>query len=183
LRRNNGEDTVNVWRMVVVGVAFVAGVVVGVAGSASKADPSMYSGKSSAEAVLALGAAAQSQAGKGSWENIGVARLYYLAGEKANGRAILDRVTAGKMKKDDWLRVGRLFAEAREWDKAQAAFDKAISLDPKDAEYLAEVGAWYNLFGNRAKAEEFFAASLKIKPEEVWNTLNIAGSYAGIKPQ
>jgi len=163
--------------------AFLGGVAVGVASSAAKSDPSLFTGKSPKEAALALLAVAQSQAGKGSWENIGIGRVYYLMGDKAGGQAIFDRVTAGKIKESDWMRLGRVYEEAKEWEKAKAAFDKALSLDPKDAEKLAEIGAYYNLRGDRAKAEELFARSFQSKSDEVWNTLNVAGSYVGVRPQ
>ena len=164
-------------------VLFGVGVVVGWAASAPRSGPALFQGKSKTEAAKALLDAAQGQAGKGSWENIGVARVFYLSGDKAQGQAVLDRVLSGKVKKDDWLRIGRLYAEAGDWDKAAAAFDKALQQDAKDAEYLAEIGAWYNLHGDRAKAEELFTRSFQLKDDEVWNTLNAAGSYVGVKPQ
>ncbi len=163
--------------------AFVLGAVVGLAGSAARSTPALYTGKAPRDAALALLAVAEGQAGKGSWENIGVARGYLLMGEKDKAQAILDRVMAGKMKKDDWLRVGRLYDEAKQWEKARDAFEKALALDPKDAEYAAEIGAWYNLHGDRSRAEELFARSFQLKGDEVWNTLNVAGSYVGIRPQ
>ncbi|MFI5167768.1 MAG: tetratricopeptide repeat protein [Thermoanaerobaculales bacterium] len=171
--------------VVLVVSAFLGGVAVGVAvaSSAAKSDSSLFTGKSPKDAALALLAVAQSQAGKGSWENIGVGRVYYLMGDHAGGQAIFDRVMAGKVKESEWMRLGRVYQEAKEWEKARAAFDKALSLDPKDAEKLAEIGAYYNLHGDRAKAEELFARSFQVKPDEVWNTVNVAGSYVGVKPQ
>jgi tetratricopeptide (TPR) repeat protein len=163
--------------------AFLLGVVVGVGASSSKSDSTLYAGKSPKDAALALLAVAQAQAGKGSWENIGVGRVYYLMGAKAEGQEIFDRVAAGKTKDDDWMRMGRVFLEAKEWDKAKAAFERALSLDPKDAGNLAEIGADYNLHGERARAEELFARSFQLKNDEVWNTVNVAGSYVGVKPQ
>jgi len=162
---------------------FVVGVVVGIAATSAKSDPSLYSGKPPKEAALALLAVAQPQAGKGSWENIGIGRIYYLMGDKAGGQAVFDRVAAGKLKESDWMRMGRVYVEAKEWEKAEAAFERALALDPKDAGNLAEVGAYYNLHGERAKAEELFARSFRLKNDEVWNTLNVAGSYVGVKPQ
>ncbi len=172
-----------VLRCCAVVLVFALGVVVGIAASAMKCDDSMYLGKSPKDAAVALLGAAESQAGSGSWELIGVARVYYLAGEKTSGQVILDRVTSGKVKGNDWIRIGRLYAEAKEWGKANEAFDRALQAEPKDANYFAEVGAWYNLQGNRAKAEELFGRSFKLKADEVWNTVNVAGSYVGVSPQ
>ena len=163
--------------------AFLGGVAVGVASSAAKSDPSLFTGKSPKEAALALLAVAQSQAGKGSWENIAVGRVYYLMGDKTQGQAIIDHVIATKVKKDDWMRIGRVYIEAKEWDKAKDAFEKAIALDPKDEGNLSEVGGWYNLHGDRAKAEEYFGRAFASKPDEIWYTVNAAGSYVGVKPQ
>ncbi len=168
----------------VAGVAFVVGVAAGIAATAgSKVDPMMYTGKSAKDAALGLLPVALKQAGKGSWENIAVGRVYYLMGDKAEGQAIFDRVVATKVKKDDWMRMARVYLEAKDWDKAQAAFDKALALDPGDEGNLIEVGAWYNLHGDRAKAEELFGKAFKSKPEEIWYTVNAAGSYVGVKPQ
>jgi tetratricopeptide (TPR) repeat protein len=169
---------------VLVVVAFVVGVAAGIAATAgSKVEPMMYVGKSPKEAALGLLPAALKQAGKGSWENIAVGRVYYLMGDKAEGQAIFDRVIATKVKKDDWMRMGRVYVEAKEWDKAKAAFDKALALDPKDEGNLTEVGAWYNLHGDRQTAEELFTRAFKSKPEEIWYTVNAAGSYVAVSPQ
>jgi tetratricopeptide (TPR) repeat protein len=163
---------------------FVLGVVAGVAGSSgSKVEKMMYSGQTPKDAAVGLLTAALKQAGKGSWENIAVGRVYYLMGDKTQGQAILDHVIAGKVKKDDWIRIGRVYLEAKEWDKARDAFEKAIALDPKDEGNLSEVGAWYNMHGNRAKAEEYFDRAFSSKPDEIWYTVNAAGSYVGVKPQ
>ncbi len=163
---------------------FVLGVVAGVAASSgSKVTKVMYSGQSPKDAALGLLTAAAKQAGNGSWENIAVGRVYYLSGDKTQGQAVIDHVIATKVKKDDWMRIGRVYIEAKEWDKAKDAFEKAIALDPKDEGNLSEVGAWYNLHGDRAKAEEYFDRAFASKPDEIWYTVNAAGSYVGVKPQ
>lgn len=163
---------------------FVLGVAVGLASSVgSKVEKGMYAGQSPKVAAAGLLTAALKQAGKGSWENIAVGRVYYLSGDKAQGQAIFDRVFAGKVKKDDFMRLGRVYVEAKEWDKAKAAFERALALDPKDEGNLSEVGAWYNLHGDRATAEADFDRAFKSKPEEIWYTVNAAGSYVGVKPQ
>lgn len=166
-----------------IGLAFSLGVAIGIAAKAPGSSPALYSGKEPRAAALALLEAAKAQAGKGSWENIGVARVYYLMGEKDSANAILDQVKRGKMEADDWLRIGRLHEEAGEWDTARDAFDKALALDPKDEDYGAEIGALYNLHGDRARAEELFKRSFELKSDDVWNTANIAGSYVGVRPQ
>ncbi len=164
-------------------LAFVAGVVVGAVAASAKADRSMFDGKAPKEAAETLFTVARAQAGKGSWESIAVARGFRLMGDAAAAKEILDRVTSGKMEESDWMRLGRLHEEAGEWTQAKEAFDRALAADPKDAGNHAEIGAWHNLHGDRALAEELFARALRLKSDDVWVTLNIAGSYVGVKPQ
>ena len=142
--------------LVIVIASFMAGAIAVLAASkVARSDKALFEGKQPKEAALEMLAVAESQAEKGTWERIGVARVYYLMGEKA---------------------------KAGEWARAEEAFEKALAMDPKDPDYPAEAGAWYNLKGDRAKAEELFAKSFSLKADEVWNTLNVAGSYVGIKP-
>ena len=167
--------------MVLTVVVFVVGVAVGFA--ARRIDPSTYRGKSNQEAAKALLDVAKQQAGKGSWERIGVGRVYYLGGMKAEGQAIFDSVTSKKPEAGDWFRLGRVYYQAGEWEKAQAAFDKALKMEPNNEKDLAEVGAYYMLKGDRAKAEEYFDRSFRAESGEVWATVSMAGSYLGVQPQ
>jgi hypothetical protein len=48
---------------------------------------------------------------------------------------------------------------------------------------MAEPGAAYNLKGDRARAEQLFQKSMDLESGELWHTVNIAGSYLGVKPQ
>lgn len=168
----------------VVLIAFLAGAgFAGVLLAKKTFDMGLFLGKSPKDAGNALLEVAQGQAEKGSWENLAIARIEILGGEREKGQAVLDRVTGGKMKEEDWMRVGRIWWEAGNRDKAFEAFDKAISADPKDAENLAEVGARYNLAGKRDKAEEYFQRAFTEKPDEVWVTVTVAASYFGVEPQ
>jgi tetratricopeptide (TPR) repeat protein len=163
---------------------FVLGVVFGIATlSLAKPNPSLFVGKAPEEAARELLKEATVLAGQGTWERIAVGRVYYLMGDKAKGQEIFDGVTAGKIKNSDWIRISRVYFEANEWDKAESAFLKALALKPKDAEDLAEMGAYYNLHGDRQKAEEMFTNALQENSEDVWITANIAGSYVGVRPQ
>lgn len=172
----------SLWCVVVCGV-FVAGLAVGVAGAKAKGfPPTLYQGKEARAAGLALLAAAELQAGNGSWELIGVGRVYYLSGDQAKGQAIFDRVLAGKKGMGDWERVAKVYLEAGEWSKAEPLFKKAVEADPEDDSTPALAGAYYNLNGDRKRAEELFARSFDRKPGDLWNTLDAAGSYLGVKP-
>jgi tetratricopeptide (TPR) repeat protein len=163
-------------------LVFALGIAAGAFGKKGF-DTSLYHSKDKQEAGKALLAVAKQQAGKGSWERIGVARVYYLGGMKAEGQAIFDEITAKKPEPTDWWRIGRVYWEAGEWDKAQAAFEKSLTKNPNDDKGLAELGAYYLLKGDRAKAEELFDKSYSIEQGEVWNTGMIAGAYLGVKPQ
>jgi tetratricopeptide (TPR) repeat protein len=167
----------------IVAAAFMLGIALGAFAAKKGLDSSTYSGKDKKEAGKALLEIARTQAGKGSWERIAVGRAYYLAGMKSEGQAIFDSVTAKKPENSDWLRVGRAYYEAGDWDKAKQAFDKSFQIAPKDAAVLAEVGAYYNLKGERAKAEELFNKAFDLESGEVWYTVNAAGSYLGVNPQ
>lgn len=170
-------------QVVTAGVSLLIGLAVGIAAS-NKASKALFEGKSAKEAGAAVIAMAQAQAESGTWENIAVGRIYYLSGDKTKGQQIFDQVLGGKkVKKDDYLRVARVYVEAGENAKAEAKFEKAIALDPKDAENLAEFGAFCNLHGKRQKAEELFARAFALKADEFWVTIDVAASYFGVKPQ
>lgn len=161
---------------------FILGLAVGAFAAAKGLDAGIYRGKPKRDAGVALLDLARQQAGKGSWENIAVGRALYLGGMKPQGQAIFDAVIARKREGSDRMRIGRVYWEAKEWERAKAMFAQALELEPKDAPWLAEVGAYYNLMGDRAKAEELFDRSFQRESGEVWQTANAAGSYLGIEP-
>ena len=164
-------------------LVFLAGLTVGVAwGKGVKVPSSLYEGKSAKEAGAALLTTAEGQAGSGSWELIGVGRVYYLSGDKLKGQQLFDRVLSAKPAKDDRQRIARVYAEAGEWTKAGPLFKSVADEDPSDDSALAEAGALYNLNGDRTTAETLFKKSFDKKPGDFWNTVNAAGSYLGVKP-
>jgi len=169
----------------VLSIACVAlGIGIGVAATKEK-PPGMDAirGKPAKEAGLAALAEAEKLAGTGSWELIGVARVYYLSGDKAKGQAILDKVLAGKVNSSDWQRVGQLYADAGENAKAEPFFQKVIDADPKDDTGQAEIGAWYVRIGQRDKGEELFAKALARNPGEMWHYVRIAEAFLGVPPR
>lgn len=165
--------------------ALAAALSVAVAGVASaaqkpRADASRYHGKDAAEAGRALLDVALKQAGKGSWERIGVGRAYYLSGDKAAGQAIFDAILADP-DDSDVFRIARVYQEAGEWERARPLFDRYLAANPRDEKALAEVGAYYLLHGDRAGAEALFDRSFQVS--EVWATIAAADAYLGVKPQ
>jgi hypothetical protein len=160
---------------------FAAGIGVGFAGQ-QKLDASLFQGKSNQEAARALLGAARTQAGDGSWERIAIGRVYYLGGMKTEGQAIFNQVLAEKHKPSDELRIARVYREAGEWGKAKPLFDQYLVQTPKDQTDIAEVGTYYLMNGDRAKAEELFTRSFGLKAE-LWATVAAAGGYLNVAPQ
>ena len=62
-------------------------------------------------------------------------------------------------------------------------FDQLTQLEPKDADWLVEAGAFYNLNGDREQAEELFERGFEQGPRSVKNALVAAGSFLGIAPR
>jgi hypothetical protein len=94
--------------------------------------PTVYQGKEKAQAAAGLLAAARELAADGTYENIAVGRVLYLPGKKDEGRAIFDRVLAGKHAAGDVVRVARVYQEAGEW--------KTRSLRSKRKKILSRFG-------------------------------------------
>jgi tetratricopeptide (TPR) repeat protein len=121
---------------------------------------------------------------QGSWERIAVGRAWYLGGDKAKGEQIMNEVTGSKkVEGSDWFRVGRIYAEAGEWDKARTAFDKAMAMNADDDSGAIEYGAFALLNNDRSKAEGLFRTAMQKKPKEFWHWVNAGGAYLGVKPQ
>ncbi|MGZ5130278.1 MAG: tetratricopeptide repeat protein [Caldimonas sp.] len=150
--------------------------------AAKEAPPGMavMRDKPAQEAGLAALQAAETLAGKGSWELLGVARVYYLMGNKAKGQELIDRVVNGKPADSDWQRIAQLYAEAGEHAKAEPYFQRAVAAMPKDDTGQAEIGAYYIRQGQRAKGEELFARALARNPDEVWHYVRAAEAFLNV---
>ena len=162
-------------------IVFAAGIGVGY-GAKLQPGPAMYQGKDGKEAAQALLEVARMQAGKGSWERIGVGRAFYLGGMQAEGQKIFDQVLSGNHEDSDLYRIARVYQQAGQWEKAEPLFTQYLARNPREAKDLAEVGTYYFQRGDRAKAEELFAKSFAADGDDVWATLLVAGAYLGVKP-
>jgi tetratricopeptide (TPR) repeat protein len=161
---------------------FAAGLAAGAfAAKKFTVSPAAFAGKEPKAAAEELLGAARTLAESGSYENLAVARLYYRVGRKAEGQEIIDRVMVGKTKAGDIVRVARIYREAGDWAKAKPLYDSVVQMAPEDEDWLAEVGAEYLLAGDRARAEELFAASLRLDPSNLYNSLRMAGAYLGVR--
>jgi tetratricopeptide (TPR) repeat protein len=121
----------------------------------------------------------------GSWERIAVGRAWYLGGDKVRGQQIFDLVTASKkVERSDWFRIGRVYAEAGEWEKASRMFEQALSegRGRDDDSGMVEYGALANINHDRTKAEALFATAMKKNPDEFWHWVSAGGSYLGVPP-
>lgn len=141
---------------------------------------SILTGKPARDAGIAALQEAETLAGNGSWETIGVARVYYLSGDKAKGQALVDRVLANGAEAGDWQRIGQMYADAGENDKAAAFFDRVIAADPEDDRGQAEIGGWYIRIGQREKGEALLAKAFASSPNEVWFYVHAASGYLGV---
>ena len=162
----------------------VFGIGVGLAAKEKSPGMDLMRGKPPKEAGLAALRQAEKLAGTGSWELLGVARVYYLSGDKAKGQALIDQVLSGKAKGDDWQRAGEIYAAAGETAKAEEQFQRMLAADPKkkDDTGRAEIGAWYIRIGQRDKGEELLAQALARNPDEVWHYVRAAEAYLAVPP-
>lgn len=157
----------------------------GVAIAARSTSPGMDAirGKPPQEAAAAALVEAERLAGSGTWELIGVARVYYLSGNKAHGQAIIDRVLSGKTDHNDWQRIGEVYAQAGDNDKAAQFFERALAADPKDDTGQAEIGAWYIRIGQRDKGEALFAQAFAHNPDEGRHYERAAEAFLNVAPR
>ena len=173
-------------RRAVIAIALLSSFAAGVATTlaAKKAfDPNAhYAGKDPKAAAAALLTTAETLTSAGSWERIGVGRVYYLSGDKAKGQELFNLATSKKTEASDLYRMATVYAMAKEWDKAKPLFEKAIAMNPSDDTSIVEAAAWFNLNGERARAEELFSKSFAKNPDELWHYVNAAGSYLGQAP-
>jgi len=160
------------------------GIGVGYAAKEKSAAMDLMRGRTAKEAGLAALQQAEKLAGKGSWELLGVARVYYLSGDKTTGQALIDRALSGKAEGADWQRAGEIYAQAGETARADELFQKVLAADKKqkDDTGRAEIGAWYIRFGQRDKGEELLTQALTRNPDETWHYVRAAEAYLGVPP-
>jgi tetratricopeptide (TPR) repeat protein len=140
-------------------------------------------GKPAKEAAAAALAEAERLAGSGTWEQLNVARVYYLSGDRARGQSIIDRVMNGKTDHNDWQRIGQIYSDAGENDKAAPLFERALAADPKDDTGQAEIGAWYIRMGQRDKGEALFAKAFARNPDETAHYVRAAEALLNVPPR
>jgi len=160
---------------------FIVGLGVGLAAKEKAPGMDLLRGKPAKDAGLAALQQAEKMAGEGSWELLGVARVYYLSGDKTKAQALIDRALR-KAQASDWQRVGQLYSEAGENSKAEEAFQRALAADPKDDTGRSEIGSWYIRNGQRERGEELYAQAFARNPGELWHYVRAAEAYLGVPP-
>jgi tetratricopeptide (TPR) repeat protein len=161
-------------------LCFTLGATVGLWAKGSADALSLFKGKPAKEAGQAALAQAEKLAEKGSWELIAIGRVYYLSGDKTKGQSYFDRVIGGKVQGSDWQRIGDVYNEAGEKDKAEACYKKVLAADPKDDTGQSEIGSWYIRNGQRERGEELYAKALDRNPEDVWHYIRAGEAYMGV---
>jgi tetratricopeptide (TPR) repeat protein len=170
----------NAWVAAIAAGCLALGVGAGLAAKVKPPGIDVIRGKAPKEAAMAALAEAEKLAGDGTWERLGIARVYYLSGDKERGQALIDAVLHGKNDKSDWQRIGQIYADAGENDRAAEYFDRAIAADPKDDTGEAEIGSWYIRIGQREKGEQLLAKALAKHPDELWHYVRAAEGLLGV---
>jgi len=171
--------------VLVAALAFALGALTTlIAKSKTPFDPNAYyAGKEPKAAAAALLAQAEVAAGNGSWERLGVARVYYLSGDKAKAKTIFDGVlNSPKVAQSDIFRAANYYAIGKDWETAKALFEKGMKLDADDDRLALTAGCWYNLNGDRKRAEELFNMAFAADPTNSWHYALAGGSYVGVEP-
>ncbi|MDA8016563.1 MAG: tetratricopeptide repeat protein [Thermoanaerobaculia bacterium] len=156
------------------------GATAGVLADKVKVSPGDYRDKEPKASATSLLTSARATLEKDeSWERIAIGQILYLSGQEAEAEALWDSIR--KPEPGDWIRIGRVLYRAGEWDRAKEYFDRVVKAKPKDEDWLAEIGMYYNLQGDRDTAESLFDRSFREDPDNLYNILKAAGSYLGVE--
>lgn len=166
--------------VVVAALCLLLGISLGLSAKVAPGGIALLRGKPPEEAGRAALIQAEQLTDQGSWEIIAIGRVYYLSGDKAKGQALFDQVTSRKPEPSDWQRIGEVYAEAGEFDKAEGCFQRLLANRPKDDTGQSEIGAWYVRNNQREKGEELFAKAMARNPDDVWHYVRAAEAYLGV---
>lgn len=77
-----------------------------------------------------------------------------------------------------WWELARAYMDMEQWRPAESAIDKALELDPENAQYLADRGRILLSLGDRAGAEESIRRAEELVPDdpEVQEAVALLGS-------
>ena len=79
------------------------------------------------------------------------------------------------LQKEVCRRLGVLYDLTAQYPKADAEYQIALSLEPKNSDLHNDVGISYQTRGNQAEAERYFQKAVSLNPEnkKAWNNLGI----------
>ncbi|MGB9589271.1 MAG: tetratricopeptide repeat protein, partial [Candidatus Hydrothermia bacterium] len=80
-----------------------------------------------------------------------------------------------------WMKMGYWYGRTKETDKALAAFEKALSLNPEDAKAWNNIGVVYYNEGKYEKAIPYFKKAISLDPNDqrFWHNLGLAYYHIG----
>jgi Tfp pilus assembly protein PilF len=166
-----------------IGLSFASlalGVCIGLAAKEKLPGIELVRGKPPREAGMAALERAEQLAKNGSWELISIARVYYLSGDKAKGKSLIESALSHRPKATDFQRVGEIYADAGENVEADRYFQQALAADARDDTGQSEMGAWYIRTGRREQGEDLLARALAKNPQEVWHYIRAGEAYLGV---
>lgn len=165
-----------------------AGVVlalVGLAGTAPAAPKvkpvrtasTMYAAQAPQQAAGALLHAARTQTEGGSWETIGIGRVLYLGGRRAEGEALFNELLARTDKTSDVYRIAQVYMEAKEWPKARPLLERMLAMKEHDAGDVMRVAREYVEHREFARARPLFERFLAMDDYDEKEAAEIGAYY------
>lgn len=142
-----------------------------------RTDTTMYAGKPPQQAATALIDAAKTQTEGGSWETIGIGRVLYLGGRKAEGEAVFQDVLARTQKTSDVYRIAQVYMEAKEWAKAKPLLDRMLTMKDHDAGDVIRVAREYVEHKEFARAKPLFERFLAMNDWDEKEAAEIGAYY------
>lgn len=158
-------------------LALVGAVGTAQAGKTTRTATSMYGGQAPQQAATALLEAAKSQAENGSWETIGIGRVLYLGGRKADGEAVFKALLDRTQKTSDVYRIAQVYLEAKEWAKAKPLLERMLTMKEHDAGDVIRVARVYVDRGEFARAKPLFERFLAMDDYDEKEAAEIGAYY------
>lgn len=143
----------------------------------ARTTPAMYRDQAPQQAATALVEAAKSQAEGGSWETIGIGRVLYLGGRKAEGEALFRALLDRTRKTSDVHRIAQVYLEAKEWPKARALLERIPGMKEADAGDVMRVARVYVEQREWSRAKPLFERFLAMDDYDEREAAEIGAYY------
>lgn len=142
-----------------------------------RAATAMYAGQPPQQAATALLDAAKTQTDDGSWELIGIGRVLYLGGRKAEGEALFKGLLDRTEKTSDVYRIAQVYLEAKEWAKAKPLLERMLTMKEHDAGDVIRVARVYVEQREFARAKPLFERFLAMDDYDEKEAAEIGAYY------